>query len=86
MPAGSPRPLVVEVEWEQDGEGRREIYGPWMPAEDDSHLEGIKRFVAGWHDRTGVTPERVTLWLCVGPEGWLAGDAVSAARLREDSP
>lgn len=66
------RPLVVEIEWTQDGEGRREIYGPWTPAEDDSHLADIKRFVIGWQDRTGTTPERVTLSLCLDPEARLA--------------
>lgn len=74
------RPLVVEVEWRQDGETCREIYGPWAPAEDDSHLESMKRFVLGWQDKSGITPELVTLWLCVDPEEWLAGNAVSAAR------
>jgi hypothetical protein len=79
MPDAS-RPLVVGVEWEQDGESRREIYGPWTPAEDDSHLGGITRFVTGWQDKTGITPAAVTLYLCVSPEEWLAGEAVSAAK------
>jgi hypothetical protein len=74
------RPLVVQVEWEQDGESRREIYGPWTPVEDDSHLAAITRFVKGWHDRTGITPVSVTLWLCVSPEEWLAGEAMPAAK------
>jgi hypothetical protein len=78
--APAPRPLVMEIEWEQDGESRREIYGPWTPAEDDSHLAAITRFVKGWHDRTGITPESVTLCLCVDPEEWLAGEAASAVR------
>lgn len=76
-----PRPLVVEVEWQQDGEARREMYGPWTPAEGDSHLAAIKRFVTGWHDKSGITPEAVRLWLCVDPEEWLAGKAVSSARV-----
>jgi hypothetical protein len=84
MPA--PRPLVVEVEWEQDGETRCEIYGPWVPAEDDSHLEGISRFVKGWPDKTGIFPSAVTLSLCLDPEEWLAGETVSAARIACPDP
>ena len=81
----APRPLMVEVEWEQDGGTCQEIYGPWTPAEDDSHLEALTRFVKGWQDRTGITPVAVRLWLCIDPEEWLSGEAVSAARSREDS-
>jgi hypothetical protein len=80
VPVPAPRPLVVEVEWQQDGEGHRETYGPWVPAEDDSHLEAITRFVKGWHGRSGITPQAVTLSLCLDPEEWLAGEAESAAK------
>jgi hypothetical protein len=82
----SPRPLVVEIEWQQDGETRREIYGPWVPAEDGSHLEAITRFLKGWPARTGITPEpdAVTLWMCTGPEEWLAGEDTPPAPAQEE--
>jgi hypothetical protein len=73
-PAPGPRPLVVEVEWEQDGETRRETYGPWTPAPDDSHLESIGRFVKGWPRKTGIFPVAVRLSLVIDPEEWLAGE------------
>lgn len=72
--------LVVSVEWDDGGETREEIYGPWAVADDDSHLVSITGFVKGWPERAGFLPRTVTLTLCVDPAAWLAGDAVTAAR------
>lgn len=79
MPDTPARPIVMEIEWEQDGVSRREIYGPWTPAEDDSHLDGITRFLKGWHDKSGINPADVRLALCLDPEESLAGEAAPAA-------
>jgi hypothetical protein len=75
-PAG--RFLVVGVEWDDDGEARQELYGPWAAAADDSHLAAITEFVKGWPDRAGVPPKAVTLTVLADPASWLAGrDAVT---------
>jgi len=78
-PVPAPRPLVMGIEWRQDSVPCREIYGPWAPAEDDSHIEAVTRFLKGWRDRTGITTATPVLWLCTDPEEWLAGKAESAA-------
>ena len=79
MTALAGRFLVVHVEWDDGGEARQEIYGPWAVAEDDSHLAAITEFVKGWPDRAGVLPGTVTLWACTDPAAWLAGETVTAA-------
>jgi hypothetical protein len=74
---GMPRFSVVEIEWAADGETRRQKFGPWMIAPDDSHMAAISGFVNGWSRGSGIEPSQVTL--TAGDES-IAGDATSPYR------
>ena len=71
--ADSPGHLILDVEWPQAADGtRREVFGPWAEAEDDSHLEEILRLIRSLGARTGPHPKTVTLILLTSPAEWLA--------------
>jgi hypothetical protein len=61
---GVPTHVVVEAAWEEDGEARREKFGPWLAAPSASHAQVVQvagSFAAGWCAGKGDPAARVTL-------------------------
>jgi hypothetical protein len=77
----SPQFLVLHFDWLDGTSACQETYGPWAVQGDESHLEDIAAFMKAWPRRAGIRPQAVTMALCVSPDAWLAGDAVTAAGL-----
>lgn len=60
--------LVVTLQWSEGGIARQETYGPWTPADDDSHLEQITAFMKAWRKATGCDPAAATMAVIVDPQ------------------
>lgn len=67
MAEPAPPMLVVHLWWEEGGTSRQETYGPWVVADDDSHLGEITAFLKNWHAVTGFQPAVATMAMLVDP-------------------
>ena len=67
-----PGHLVVHLKWtESDGAPRQEIFGPWTPADDDSHLERIMTFMRDWNRLVGDGAEDAVMVAVQDPDEWV---------------
>lgn len=63
--------IVLEFRWEQDGQERAEMFGPWIVAEDETHLELITGFIKDWNRLSGHKATSVIMTLVTDPAGWV---------------
>jgi len=67
-----PGQLVVHLKWtEADGTPQQEMFGPWAPADDDSHLEQITAFMRDWNRLVGDRAEDAVMWAVQDPDEWV---------------
>jgi hypothetical protein len=64
--------IVLHLTWIHDGVAGQETYGPFLPDDDDSHLEMIATFMREWTARTGYQAAAATLALVTDPVEWVA--------------
>ena len=66
--------VVLEIQWDEDGKTRREMYGPWAAsgdADDVSHAERAHAFLCDWQRVTGCRSDVATLTLVMDPAAWI---------------
>jgi len=70
--------LVAHLKWtETGGESRQEIFGPWVIADDDSHLERITAFMRDWNRLVGDGAEDAVMVLLADPDEWVRDRATA---------
>jgi hypothetical protein len=64
--------LVVHLKWtEADGTERHEMFGPWTPVGDDSHLGRISAFMRDWKRLVGDGAQDAVMWAVQDPDEWV---------------
>jgi hypothetical protein len=69
--AAKPPLLVVELSWDEGGLPRTEMFGPWQPVDDASHMAAIWEFMEDWRRVTGCVPQRAVMSALASPEHWI---------------
>lgn len=78
-----PGQIVVHLKWTEGGPPRQETFGPWTPADDDSHLGPITAFMRDWSRLVGDGADEAVMELLTHPA--VATDPGEWVRQREDA-
>lgn len=62
---------VIEIAWDENGEGRSVKFGPWRTGNDDLYAHVAGSFAAGWC--AGKAIEGATVTLFIGDESIAEG-------------
>jgi hypothetical protein len=63
--------IILEFQWEQDGQLRAETFGPWVADEDETYLESATGFIKDWSRLSGHKATSVVMTLVTDPAGWV---------------
>lgn len=76
---GRPQQIVLDLEWTEDGQGRRELFGPWTQGDPETeeggvaHLMAARDFLNKWRRVTGCHPGDggATVIVINDPDEWM---------------
>lgn len=67
-----PEQFVLQVDWQEEGEPRQDLYGPWdINRDTEAHLAQVTAFLTSWRETTGLDPDLVTMTIVQDPDAWL---------------
>lgn len=75
--ATRPQQIVVDLTWTEDGQDRRELFGPWTQGDPETeegyvaHMVAAHGFLGEWRRVTGLTPDRAVVSIILDPGQWL---------------
>jgi hypothetical protein len=75
--AARPQIVVLELKWTEDGQPKRETFGPWTQGDPQteegglSHMAAAHGFLRNWCRAMGREPDEAAVTLVLDPDEWL---------------